>query len=389
MKRFSRAALCGITLVAAIGVGAVAPERMAAQSNLSTQGFGFPTGQFSTRSLGTGGALGEMDPLSPINPATVSLLGSRTIFFQLEQERRTVKTPGGGSEPTSTARYPVVFGALPVGSNWMVSLGSSTLLDRTSSTSFRSTQFLPSGDSVPINTKFGIDGAMNDVRLAAAWIPPSATWLHIGVGAHAITGRNLITVTQAFEDSAQFSGFTQQRTLGFSGSAISGGVDILTKVVAASVSARLGGPLRLSSSDTVLTKANVPDHFGASLAYTGVTNTTIAIRTARDRWSSLGSLGTEGLKGVDAWDTSIGADAAGPKFADRILFLRAGFRMRTLPFLAAGQEVKEKSFSGGLGTTFASGHVLGDFAIVSASRTAGIAASEHAWTMSVGLTVRP
>ncbi|MEO7083671.1 MAG: hypothetical protein ABI442_01920 [Gemmatimonadaceae bacterium] len=387
MMRSSRASLRGATLCAAvIASGAIAPAAATAQSNLSTQGFGYPTGQFSARALGAGGALGEMDPLSTVNPASIAILGARTIFFQIQPEYRTVTT-AAGSERTSTARYPIVFGAIPVGTNWVFSLGSSTLLDRTSSTSFRTTQFLAGGDSVPINTKFGIDGAMNDVRFAVGWMP--VAWLHLGLGAHAITGRNLITVTQAFDDSTRFSTFSQQRTLGFLGSAVSGGFELVSKKVIASASGRIGGSLRLSASDTVLTKANVPDRYGASVSYIGFTNSTISVRTSHDSWSSLGSLGSAGLKGIDAWDSSIGADVAGPKFADRILFFRGGFRTRTLPFLAAGDTVKEKSFSGGLGTTFAGGHVLGDLAVIRASRSAGISASEHAWTVSIGLTVRP
>ena len=43
----------------------------------------------------------------------------------------------------------------------------------------------------------------------------------------------------------------------------------------------------------------------------------------------------------------------------RILFLRGGYRMRTLPFQASGQDVNEKSITAGLGTAFAANHVLG------------------------------
>lgn len=387
MIQVSRRGLRGAAIGAVLGIASGAASAADAQSNLSTQGFGFPTGQFSSRALGTGGALGEMDPLSPVNPASIALLGARTLFFQLEPEYRTVTTAAGGSERTTTARYPVVFGALPLRPNWMISFGSSTLLDRTSSTQFGTTQVLPGGDSVPMNTTFGIDGAMNDVRVAASWIP--LNWLHLGLGLHGITGRNLITVTQAFVDSSQFSAFTQQRTLSFAGSAISGGFAIVTKDIVASASARRGGPLKLSAGDTSLTKANVPNRFGASLAYTGFLGTTISVRTAKDDWSSMGSLGSPGLKAVDSWDTSIGADVAGPKIADRIIFLRGGFRVRTLPFLAASDTVTEKSFSGGVGTAFAGGHVLTDLALIRASRTVGISASEHAWTISIGLTVRP
>jgi len=67
------------------------PLAVRAQSNLSSQGFGFPTGQLSARAYGAGGALGEMDPLSPVNPASLGLLPSRILFLQMEPEFRTVK----------------------------------------------------------------------------------------------------------------------------------------------------------------------------------------------------------------------------------------------------------------------------------------------------------
>jgi len=52
--------------------------------------------------------------------------------------------------------------------------------------------------------------------------------------------------------------------------------------------------------------------------------------------------------------------------------------------------VTEQSFTGGLGSAFASGHVLGDLALIHASRTAaGLSATEHAWTVSLGISVRP
>jgi hypothetical protein len=365
---------------------AFVPVLAGAQSNLSSQGFGFPTGQLSTRAYGTGGALAEMDPLSPVNPASLTLLPTRTLFFQLEPEYRTVTGPGG-SDHTTTARYPVVFGAIPVASTWVFSLGASTLLDRTSSTSFKTTQTLNSNESVAINTNYAIDGAMTDVRFAGAWSP--ANWLHVGFGAHGITGHNLVTITQSFDDSLQFASFTASRVLGFGGTALSGGVQIVSKSFVLAGSGRYGGPLKLHSEDTVLTSARVPNRYGASLAYVGIANSTIAVRTSHDSWSSLGTLGTSALHPVDAWDTSIGADMAGPRLGDRLMFLRGGFRVRTLPFQAAGQDVSEKSITGGIGTAFAANRVIADLAVIHASRSANLSASEHAWTVSIGIAVRP
>ncbi len=358
-----------------------------AQSNLSTQGFGYPTGQLSARAQGTGGALAEMDPLSPINPATIAMFGSRILFFQIEPEYRSVTT-AAGTEHTTTARYPNVFGAMPLFSNFIVSLGASTLLDRTATTSFSATQMIGANDSVGTLTTYRVDGAMDDIRLAAAWAP--RTWLRVGAGAHAITGHNLVNLSETFSDSLRFASFSQSRVLGFSGTAASAGVQLVSKAWLASASFRAGGSLSMNNEDTTLSRAKVPSRFGASLAYTGVANSSISIRTAHDNWSALNGLGSPGLVGVDAWDTSVGAEIAGPRLgASRIVFLRGGFRDRTLPFTAGGATVSERSFSGGLGTSFANDRVLGDLAVIRANRSAAIGASEHAWTLSLGISIRP
>jgi len=85
--------------------------------------------------------------------------------------------------------------AIPISSKFVFSLGSSTLLDRTSSTSFSTTETLENGESVGMNTTYRIDGAMNDVRLATSWTPKN--WLRLGFGLHAISGHNLVAVTQS------------------------------------------------------------------------------------------------------------------------------------------------------------------------------------------------
>jgi hypothetical protein len=365
---------------------ALAAHVAGGQSNLSSQGFGYPPGQFSSRALGTGAAIGELDPLSPINPATIAVMGARTVYFQAQPEYRTVTGPEG-TERTTTARYPVVFGAIPIGSSWMISLGSSTLLDRTAATTVTTTVPISNTESELTTTSSKVDGAINDVRIAAAWAPTS--WLRAGVGAHAIAGHNRVTLEQTFQDSTQFASFTQQRLLGYGGAAVSGGVELVSKNFNASLSGRWGGNLHLSVEDTTISSARVPDRFGVSVAYTGIASSTIAVRTSYDSWSALNGLGSPGMSAVNSWDSSIGGDFAGPRFGNQIVFLRTGFRMRTLPFQAAGQNVDEKSVSAGVGTQFAANHVLADLAVIRAVRNADIGASERAWTISIGISVRP
>ena len=96
----------------------------------------------------------------------------------------------------------------------------------------------------------------------------------------------------------------------------------------------------------------------------------------------------------------MGADVLGPRMAGRSLQLRAGARWRTLPFgvrpnLAGGtlgpsSEVTETSYSFGAGTLLARGRAALDVAGIRASRRASTTAiEENAWTLSVGVTVRP
>jgi hypothetical protein len=368
----------------AVAVLATAAAQAGAQASLGSQGFGYPPGQLSTRAAASGASVAEMDPWSPINPAAIGVLSTRLLFFQVEPEFRTIQT-AAGDDRTTTARYPIVFGAIPIGQRWVVGVGASTLLDRSSATRSVATQII-GGDTVDVTTTFRVTGAVNDLRLAGAWSP--TTWIRVGAGLHGFTGRNLVDLTESFSDSTTFSSFNLQRNLSFSGGAFSAGAQLFTKSVLGAVSWRHGGTMRIGSGDTTLASANVPDRFGASLAYIGIANSAIAVRTSHENWSALAGLGSPGFQAVDSWDTSVGADVAGPRVVGRQVMLRAGFRSRTLPFQAGGNDVTERSVTAGAGTMWAAGHVITDVAVIRAMRSAGLSTSEKAWTISLGISIR-
>jgi hypothetical protein len=358
-----------------------------AQGTLSVQGFGYPTGQQSTRSLGAGGALGEIDPMSSSNPASILSFGGSALYFQAEPEYRTVTT-GAKSEKTSVARYPLVVASIPVSQNFMIGLSVSNFLDRTFQTTSRGIQQI--GDSTLATANaFQSQGAIGDMRLALAWAP--LTWMHLGVAAHAISGDNRIKNIQVFDDSTRFATLVDSGTLGYIGNAYSTGIEVLAgKSLSLAASYRKGGPLSLKRGDTTLANAHVPDRIGFSAAFLGIKGTTIAARTSKDSWSRMQGLGSSNVFITDAWDTSVGADVLGPRLGDRLIQLRAGARWRTLPFGLATSSVAEKSYSFGFGTLLARGRAAFDVAGIHANRTVSTAAlSESAWTLSVGVTVRP
>lgn len=371
---------------AALIGGALSPLVASAQGTLSTQGLGYPQGELSTRALSTGGALGETDPTSTVNPAAVGSFGATTLYFQYEPEYRSVKT-GSASEATNTVRYPLMAVGIQMGEKWTIGLSSSMFLDRTWATSMDTTEIV-NADTVTSTVRYRSVGSISDLRFATAYAP--VNWLRLGVGLHAFSGSNQLGRSRQFSDTATFGSFGDTTEMSYRGTGVSGGAEvIIPSWFAIGVSARHGGILKAAHGDTTYSRsAHIPDRFGASLAYIGIANTTLSVRSSLEKWSSLGDLVSAASQPKDAWDTGVGVDVAGPRWGSSPVMLRAGMRWRDLPFPAAGNQVSEKSIAFGLGTYFARGHASADVAAVHSVRNAA-AYSERAWTVSVGLSVRP
>ena len=375
---------CSFSLLAAAAL--LLPATAHAQGNLSTLGFGYPAGLLSSRALGTGGAIGEIDPLSASNPASILSSGGSMLYFQAEPEYRTLHV-GSATERTTTARYPLVSAAIPVTTDITLGLSVTNLLDRSFQTTTKGFQTI--GDStIGTTNSFKSDGAIGDLRLALAWSP--APWLKLGGAAHAITGDNRVRNTQVFDDSARFSRLVDTATVGYTGNAFTAGFEVVAaRDWSLAGSYRHGGPLSLKRGDTTIARANVPNRVAFSAAYLGIRGSSIAVRTAKDSWSSLATLGSSSLRITDAWDTSVGADMLGPRFGASALQLRAGARWRTLPFGTSTSSVSERSYSLGAGTLLARGRAALDVTGIRATREARSNVSESAFTLSVGVTVRP
>jgi hypothetical protein len=371
-------------------VAAVIAAPLGAQSNISTQGYGYPPGQLSTRSLSMGGSIGEIDAGSALNPAALGRIVTRTILFQIEPEWRRVESPTG-SNSTTTARYPLVNIGVPFGEHWVFGVSSSTLLDRTWQTS-RDDTLTIGGDVVPTTTQELSQGAMNDLRLATTWT--NRRNLYVGVGFSGITGRNVLNTIEQFKDSA-FNDFTSDRVLSYSGSALSAGVQFLSAPMNTvfGLSYRMGNSLHVSTNDTTLARAKVPGHIGASVAFTGIQGTVLSLRLAQDQWSRMTPMLTNaasGEKAHDSFEFGAGAEVTGPRMLGQTFLLRGGMRSRTLPFEAAGKEVTENVASFGSGLNFGGGRMSADFAILRQWRNADLASvKERAWTFSLSLTARP
>ncbi|HEV7837327.1 MAG TPA: hypothetical protein VGO75_04600, partial [Gemmatimonadaceae bacterium] len=355
-----------------------------AQGALSTQGLGYPTGQMSARAEATGGAVADFDALSLVSPAAIAGVGSSALFFQYSPEFRQV-TAGSAKATTTTARFPLVAGILPLGQDWTLGVSSSTFFDRSSESRLVRRQ-LVGADSINETELTKTLGAINDVRLALAW--QGTPKVRFGAGVHAFTGSNRVTLSQLFPDSAKYISTSQSATLSFTGFAASAGIEFHpSRTIGFAIAGRKGGDLTANSGDTAIGRGRLPDHYSASVSYDGITGANISARVAHDNWSSLSSIGTN-VKGFDSWDYSVGGEASGPRVMQRIVVMRAGARIRTLPFGFNGEKVSETSFMAGLGVPLARDRAAFDFAIQRAARSAA-GVKERGLILSFGLRVSP
>lgn len=371
-----------VLLVLALAAGASLDA--GAQGALAVQGFGYPTGQLSAASLGLGGANAEIDPASPINPANLGRPTRYSIYLQYEPEfRRT--TIGGSSSNTTTIRFP---GFLMSGAIGRFTLGASfsTLLDRTWSNVYTDTIVI---DGTPQSSTLiaGSDGAMNDARFASSfWINPR---LQVGLGVHAISGENRVQFGRFFADSSGLGNVSQSSVINFSGRAFSLGViGAPLSNLLLGASARIGGAVTAEQADEPLSEAKVPSRFGVTAAWFGIPNTTIAARLERTEWTALDGLSTSATTLFDATELGLGVDVVGPRIGQAFSTARVGFRDRTLPYGVNGEQVSERSLSGGLAIPLARGRGNIDLALQRATRKAA-GATEKAWFLSIGLGIRP
>lgn len=376
----ARFAACGAALV-------LAASAAHAQGTLGAQGFGYPPGQLSVYSRSIGGATGEVDAVSPINPASLILFRRGALYIQSEQESRSLDA-GGQSGSTRSYRFPLFAAGVPIGSRFMLGVSFSTLLDRTWGTQLRAREQF-GDDSVSFTETFKSQGALNDVRIAGAWAFREN--LVVGLGVHMFPGENRLTIDRVFDDSLVFAPLRDSANVNYFGTGFSAGVVWRpARTLTVGASGRMGGSLKLREADTLVATADAPSRFGVGARYEVVPGTAVALRADRTLWSNMEGLGSARANPDDAWDFGLGLDAIGPRISGTQLALRAGMRRRTLPFLANGEQVKETAFSFGSGAPLASGRAQLDFFLERAARSAGgsVDAKERSWTFGLGLTVR-
>ncbi len=359
----------------------LAAGHLAAQdSQFGIQGLGTPGKWESVRARTTGGAFAPFDPFSPLTDASLADARRMSAGIAGGTSWRTLEPTGGAQASLRGTRFPALVIAGPVTRRIVVGGGFATYLDRTFGIRLQDTIDLR-GVQEPITDEITSDGAVSDLRLAAA------VRLHnriaLGLGFHLLTGSTRVVATRTFADSTNYRTSTVRDEVAYSGKG--GSASLLLDVTR---DLRLAGWVR---SDTRLradlggrevANNGLPLTYGAGVLWRAGTQASLAGTVMWRNWAAASTGGSADSTVHDTFNWSVGAEIGSLGTP-----IRFGVRGGQLPF-GIGKTPSEVGYSAGLGRQFSGGRGRLDIGLERLERK-GTRLNERVWTFLVGLTVRP
>jgi hypothetical protein len=361
-----------------------------AQGSISMQGFGYPLTGASTRTAGVAGAIGEFDPVSPINPAALIGIQRSLITIQAEPEYRTL-TLNSVRDKATIQRIPLIALALRITSRAVVSLSDAGFLDRSYTTATTGTAIVD-GQLLATQDNTSVKGAISDFRAAFGYQVTSR--LALGVAGHVFTGDSRLNLTRQFSDTTKFGTVSDTSGIDFVGRALSFGAQLaLPKGIVTSASYRAGGEMRAERKSAIISNAKVPNRLGLAVLYNGISGATFAANVDHTNWTALAPLGSSALETHDATNWSVGTELEGSKVRGAPILYRLGLGHNTLPFGINGAIVTEQKFAAGATlpiTNLSREQAAIDFSVQRAFRKLpGSPVNERAWLLGIGFQIRP
>jgi hypothetical protein len=344
----------------------------AQDSQFGIRGLGTPGKQESVRSRSTGGAFAPFDPFSPLMDASLADVRRMSASLTSGTSWRSIDAGGMESSLRGT-RFPALVLGGPLAGRVTIGGGFSTYLDRTFGIITHDTVDLR-GTPQPITDEVSSDGAVSDLRLAAAVrIRP---WLAVGAGFHLLTGSSRIIATRTFADTAYRTSSAREEV------AYEGRGGSLSALLDVNRDLRVAGWLR---SDTKLradvrgrttVENDLPLAYGAAAMWRAGGSAVFAGSVAWHSWSGAGP------NAHDTFNWSLGTEL-GPVGSP----FRFGARGGQLAF-GVGKTPTEMGYSAGLGRQFSGGRGRLDVGVERLERK-GTGLTERVWTFLLGLSVRP
>jgi hypothetical protein len=373
-------------LVLALGVGL--PQPAVAQSSLyAVVGIGFPGRPIGVRSRAMGGSIAAVDPGSAANPAPVAQITRLAATVTSLTSLRDYQIDTVSVEGLRDTRFP--FAALAggiTGTPLSFEASYANYLSRTWDITTIDTVTLRD-EPVAVEDRIRSDGAVADLRGAVGWYISSS--FQLGAAFHILTGSTRERIQRDYADR-RYTPLLHDSDVSYSGLGWSVGVGLNPfSWLRLGASFRSDGDLELARDSVLIGRVDLPKTVSGGLAAQPVPGLMFASTVTWQSWSDaqqgLASIGGDATT-FDTWDVSAGLEvggAVGPPFP-----IRLGFRYAQLPFSPVADQVREIDLTAGTEFTFAAGRAAFTFAVERISREGG-GASEKAWQLAFGLSLRP
>lgn len=370
MTSIPRAAVLAGVVLALAGARA-APAQ---SSPFGINGLGVPGRFESARARATGGAFAPFDPLSALTEA--SLVGLRRLTASANSATSYLTDELGGERATRReTRFPVWQLAGPTWSRVTMGTGVSTYLDRSYRVVIHDTVTLGGGRQAVTDVLSG-DGGVTDLRAVAA---RSFGSFDVGIGFHLLGGSTRFDVLRQFTDTSSYGSVEQTGEVAYRGTGYSGSVILrLGRGVRIAAFGRTDTRLRTEENAVRVAENDLPTTVGGGAQWQPSPDVTLAASLMRRSWA--GAVDSGGFN-TTSW--AVGAELGAPR-----LPLRLGARGGDLPFGPGPSAPRESAFAVGSGFQLSQGRGIIDFTLERSRRT-GAGLTETAWTVLVGMTVRP
>jgi hypothetical protein len=372
--------------LALAGLAAAAAPAAAQGSAFALRGLGWAGRPVSARAAGFGGGLSALDPEMSVNPAVLARWRSVAGWAVAAPTRREFDGTAGPVE-NETVRFPLIGFATSVRGRLSVGFSFSDYLDRTYAIVVRDTLVI-NGTPEPYKDAARSLGGVSDVQLGVGYrLRPS---LLVGAGFHYYLGSVRLTAQRVFDNVAYLdvleAGITDYRGLGVA----AGLVFQPTASLDIGLSGRVNGSLRAEDlREGTVVQVPLAHEAALGVRLQVVPGVSLAGTAQWAGWSRANEALPQSSGGArDTWALSGGLEIQRVTLIRLRTPLRAGYRVRQLPFLSLGEGVDEQAWSFGFGFTFAQDRANLDFAFEQGSRAAG-PTEERFTTGFVGLTIRP
>jgi len=350
-------------------------NRLAAQdSQFGIQGLGTPGKWESVRARSAGGAFAPFDPFSTLMDAPLADVRRLSAGMTNTTSWRQFAEDTTGTT-LRTTRFPAMVIAGPIFPRLTIGGGFTTYLDRSFGVTTEDTIDIR-GNPEAVSDQITSDGGVTDVRIAAGL--RVSRRLAIGGGLHLLTGSSRIVATRRFADTS-YRTSTSRDEVAYEGMGASFSALLdLGRDLRFAGWYRVDSKLRADLNGRTVAENDLPVSYGGGILWGPGGQVVVAGSVAWHQWSTAGA----DANAHDTFNWSFGAEIGSASSPFRV-----GARGGQLPFGLDGPPT-EVGLSAGLGRQFAAGRGRIDIGVERLERK-GTGLTESAWSLLLGVTVRP